>query len=77
MALNCRLDIFFEFHINLFAKINNLALTTKIGFLHGVFDRAFDSIRHANRFESIRFVKKSAFRFNSVVQFFLLIYSIV
>jgi len=30
-----------------------------------------DSIRYANRFESIRFVKKSAFRFTIVVMQFL------
>jgi len=36
-----------------------------------------DSIRYANRFESIRFVKKSAFRFTRCHAVFLFIYCIV
>jgi len=36
-----------------------------------------DSIRYANRFESIRLVKKSAFRFTSCHAVFLFIYCIV
>ena len=49
-----------------------------------IYTRAFqfairiDSIRYANRFESIRLVKKSAFRFTSShAVFFLFIYCIV